>query len=111
MTPGRHGTCSQAHGLSAIPLVVDNAVIAGAIDGRLYIFDAESGETIFQYDTLRGFETVNGVAARGGSIDSHSVFAGSGMLFVAAGYGSFRQPPGNVLLAFRPKATLRAAAR
>ncbi len=107
----RHGTCSQAHGLSAIPLVVDNAVIAGAIDGRLYIFDAESGETIFQYDTLRDFETVNGVAARGGSIDSHSVFAGSGMLFVAAGYGSFRQPPGNVLLAFRPKATLRAAAR
>ena len=39
--------------------------------------------------------------------DAIEVFAGSGMLFVASGYGGFRQPPGNVLLAFRPKARTR----
>lgn len=40
---------------------------------------------------------------KGGGVDSHSIFAGDGMVFIASGYGSFRQPPGNVLLAFRPK--------
>jgi polyvinyl alcohol dehydrogenase (cytochrome) len=90
--------------LSAAPLVVDKSVVAGALDGRIYIFDAASGDIVWQYDTLRDFETANGVKGQGGGIDSHSVFAGAGMLFVASGYGGFRQPPGNVLLAFRPKA-------
>ena len=26
-----------------------------------------------------------------------------GMLFIGSGYGQFRQPPGNVLLAFKPR--------
>ncbi len=69
----------------------------------IYIFDAATGDIVWQYDTLRDFTTLNGVKGQGGGIDSHSVFAGSGMLFVASGYGGFRQPPGNVLLAFRPK--------
>ena len=33
---------------------------------------------------------------------SHSISAGSGMVFVGSGYGQFRQVPGNVLLAFKP---------
>ena len=58
---------------------------------------------MWQYDTLRSFDTVNGVPGQGGAIDSQSVFAGDGMLFIGSGYGQFRQPPGNVLLAFRPR--------
>jgi len=58
---------------------------------------------LWQYDTLRDFPTLNGVEGKGGSIESHSVFAGAGMLFVGSGYGQFSQAPGNVLLAFRPK--------
>jgi len=95
--------CDTRFGLSAIPLVVDESVIAGAVDGRLYIFDADSGERIFLYDTLRDFETVNGVKAQGGAIDAHSVFAGAGMVFVGSGYGRFGQAAGNVLLAFKPR--------
>ena len=34
---------------------------------------------------------------------NHHWFAGDGMLFVGAGYGSFGQQAGNVLVAFRPK--------
>ena len=64
---------------------------------------------VFAFDTLGDFDTVNGVPGRGGSIDSHSVFAGAGMVFAASGYGSFGQPEGNVLLAFRPKAAPAAA--
>lgn len=103
----RFNLCAEKYGLSAAPLVVDKSVVAGALDGRIYIFDAATGDTVWQYDTLRDFATVNGVKGQGGGIDSHSVFAGSGMLFVASGYGGFRQPPGNVLLAFRPKSKAR----
>ena len=46
---------------------------------------------------------MNGIEGKGGSIDSQSVFAGAGMLFIGSGYGQFSQAPGNVLLAFRPK--------
>lgn len=99
----RFNLCGEKYGLSAAPLVVDKSVVAGALDGRIYIFDAATGDIVWQYDTLRDFSTVNGIKGQGGGIDSHSVFAGSGMLFVASGYGGFRQPPGNVLLAFRPK--------
>ncbi|HEX7038153.1 MAG TPA: PQQ-binding-like beta-propeller repeat protein [Pseudomonadales bacterium] len=106
----RYDQCGERYGISAAPLVVDRSVIAGAVDGRLYVFDAASGRIVFQYDTLRDFQTVNGIAGRGGSIESHSVFAGAGMVFVGSGYGAFRQAPGNVLLAFRPRAAVAAAA-
>jgi polyvinyl alcohol dehydrogenase (cytochrome) len=95
--------CARRFGFSAAPIVVDKSVLAGGADGRFFIFDSASGKVQFQYDTLRDFETINGVEANGGSIDSHSIFAGAGMVFVGSGYGSFGQPAGNVLLAFRPK--------
>ncbi|MGI1678669.1 MAG: PQQ-binding-like beta-propeller repeat protein [Cellvibrionaceae bacterium] len=100
----RFDLCDSKYGLSAAPLSIDKSVIAGALDGRLYIFDGKNGEIIWQYDTLKDFKTLNGITANGGGIDSHSVFAGNGMVFVSSGYGGFRQPPGNVLLAFKPKA-------
>ncbi|XOV87867.1 MAG: PQQ-binding-like beta-propeller repeat protein [Pseudomonadota bacterium] len=94
--------CDEKFGLSAAPLAVDDSVVAGSIDGRLYVFDGRTGEVTFEFDTLRDFTTVNGYPARGGSIDSHSVFAGAGMVFVGSGYGSFGQAPGNVLIALKP---------
>ena len=82
---------------------MDGAVIAAGLDGRLFIFNSETGEELFQYDTVKDFDTVNGVEGYGGTIDSHSIAAGSGMVFVGSGYGSFRQVAGNVLLAFKPR--------
>jgi len=94
--------CDARYGFSAMPLVIDGALVAGNIDGRLFIFDTETGQILFEYDTAVGFDTVNGVAARGGSIDAQSIAAGAGMLFVGSGYDRFRQQAGNTLLAFRP---------
>lgn len=94
--------CAGLYGFSAAPLTVDGAVLTGGLDGRLFVFNAESGEELFRYDTVKDFETVNGVKGYGGSIDSHSIAAGSGMVFVGSGYGSFSQVAGNVLLAFKP---------
>jgi polyvinyl alcohol dehydrogenase (cytochrome) len=95
--------CANRYGLSATPLVVDGAVISAGIDGRVYIFDGVDGRILFQYDTAQRYTGINGVQGNGGSIDAHSIAAGAGMVFVASGYGSFGQPPGNVLLAFRPR--------
>jgi polyvinyl alcohol dehydrogenase (cytochrome) len=65
----------------------------------VYVYDAATGDIVWRYDTLRDF----GVQGKGGGVDSHSIFAGAGLVFIASGYGAFGQPPGNVLLAFRPR--------
>ena len=94
--------CDALYGFSATPLSVDGAIITAGLDGRLFIFNSSSGELLFKYDTVQDFETVNGVAGYGGSIDSHAIAAGSGMVFVGSGYGQFGEVAGNVLLAFKP---------
>ena len=95
--------CETRNGLSATPLLIDGALVSAGVDGRLYIFDKENGDILFQYDTVREYETVNGVPGFGGAIDSHSIAAGGGMLFIGSGYGRVGGTPGNVLLAFSPK--------
>ncbi len=95
--------CNSRYGLSATPLVVDGAVVTAGLDGRLHIFDGVDGRVLFEFDTARPYETINGIEGAGGSVDSHSIAAGAGMIFIGSGYGSFSQPPGNVLLGFRPR--------
>ncbi|MBC7982517.1 MAG: PQQ-binding-like beta-propeller repeat protein, partial [Candidatus Obscuribacterales bacterium] len=97
-------SCSSNIGLSGAPTVIDGAVVAGGLDGFLRAFDVKTGAVLFKFDTAREFETLNGVKANGGSIDSASIVAANGYLFANSGYGMFGQVPGNVLLAFKPKA-------
>ncbi len=92
--------CETRHGLSATPLLVDGALVSAGVDGRLYVFDKTNGDLLFEYDTIRDYETVNGVPGIGGAIDSHSIAAGGGMLLINSGYGRMGGTPGNVLLAF-----------
>jgi polyvinyl alcohol dehydrogenase (cytochrome) len=95
--------CATSMGLSAAPTVIDGAVVQGGVDGFVRAFDARTGEVLFQFDTARPFESINGVEGRGGSIDNAAIVAANGYLLVSSGYGMFGQMPGNVLLAFRPK--------
>jgi polyvinyl alcohol dehydrogenase (cytochrome) len=95
--------CERLYGFSGAPTVIDGAVIQGGLDGRLYVVDAKTGQELWKYDTLRDFPTLNGVAGKGGSIDSASIIGVNGLVLVGSGYGMFGQAPGNVLLAFRPK--------
>jgi polyvinyl alcohol dehydrogenase (cytochrome) len=85
---------------SAAPTVIDGVVFAGGLDGHLRAYSTEDGSVIWDFDTAREFETVNGVPARGGSIDGPGPVVARGMVFVHSGYGTFNQMPGNVLLAF-----------
>ena len=95
--------CANRFGLSAPPLVVDGAVMAGSLDGRLHVFDGKTGKLLSTHDTAVPFETVNGFKGAGGSIDAAGPFAGDGMVFVGSGYASFGQAGGNVLVAYRPR--------
>jgi len=95
--------CAGKFGLSAPPLVVDGAVIAGSLDGRLHVFDGKTGKLLSTHDTAVPFQTVNGFKGAGGSIDAAGPFAGDGMVFVGSSYSSFGQAGGNVLVAYRPK--------
>lgn len=92
-------------GMSPAPLLVDGAVVTGTTQGMLRIFDAKTGDVLFEYMTNRAYpNTVTGIPGQGGGLDSAPYIAGDGTLFVQSGYARFGEPPGNVLIAFRPKA-------
>jgi polyvinyl alcohol dehydrogenase (cytochrome) len=58
---------------------------------------------IWSFDTARTFETVNGVAARGGAIDVGGPAIAHGMVLTTSGNGTWGGQRGNVLLAFGPQ--------
>ena len=70
------------------------------MDGHLRAYKASDGALLWDFDTLRDFETVNGVKAHGGSLNATGPTVYRGMLFVNSGYGALGGMPGNVLLAF-----------
>jgi polyvinyl alcohol dehydrogenase (cytochrome) len=90
--------CSAAQ--SAAVTAIPGVVFSGSADGGMRAYAAADGEILWTYDTNRAFETVNDVAARGGSIDGPGPVVAGGMLFVTAGNAGFVGTPGNVLLAF-----------
>jgi polyvinyl alcohol dehydrogenase (cytochrome) len=98
---GSRPGCSpaQSAALTAIPGVI----FSGSMDGHMRAFAAEDGQVLWDFDTVRPFTTVNGVAAKGGTIDGPGPVVVNGMLFMNSGYGRFGGAPGNVLLAFAPE--------
>jgi polyvinyl alcohol dehydrogenase (cytochrome) len=89
---------TQSAAVTAIPGVV----FSGSNDGHLRGYSSEDGKILWDFDTAREFDTVNGVKARGGSIDGPGAVVVHGMVFVTSGYSRFGGMPGNVLLAFEP---------
>ena len=90
--------CSPA--LLAAVTAVPGAVFSGAWDGLFRAYDARDGSVLWEFDTNGGHDTVNGVAARGGSINGPGPVVVDGMVYVNSGYAAFGGRPGNVLLAF-----------
>ncbi len=94
---GRPG-CSAAQ-MAAVTLI-PGVAFSGSMDGHLRAYETGGGAIIWDYDTLRDFETTNGVKARGGSLNAGGAAVVGGMLYVNSGYGALGGMPGNVLLAF-----------
>ena len=80
--------------------MIPGAVLAGSHDGGLRAYSTEDGRVLWEFDTNKGFETVNGVKATGASIDGSPLIVVDGMIYVNSGYGGIAGRPGNVLLAF-----------
>ena len=95
---GERRPCSpaQSAAVSAIPGVV----FSGSVDGHLRAFATNGGAIVWDFDAVRDFKTVNGVAGRGGAFDAGGPVVAGGMLFAGSGYANWGGLPGNVLLAF-----------
>jgi polyvinyl alcohol dehydrogenase (cytochrome) len=90
--------CSPAQ--SAAVTAIPGVVFSGSVDGHLRAYSASNGAVVWDVDTAREYETVNGKPARGGSLDIAGPAVVNGMLFVNSGYGQWGGMPGNVLLVF-----------
>ncbi len=71
-----------------------------AIQFGLRAYDSATGEVIWTFDTNPAFDTVNGIAANGGSMDGPGPVIANGLVYVTAGNGGPFGRPGNVLLVF-----------
>lgn len=95
---GERKRCSPAQ--SAAVTAIPGVAFSGAVDGHLRAYSMTDGKVIWDFDTVGEYKTVNGVEARGGSIDGPGPAVAGGMLFANSGYVSAGGMPGNVLLAF-----------
>ena len=87
---------SNAAAASAIPGVA----FVGGTDGKLHALSTTDGKQLWETETAREFDTVNKVAAKGGSMGAPGPTIVGGMVFINSGYGVGGTRPGNVLLAF-----------
>ncbi|HEY1241185.1 MAG TPA: hypothetical protein VGF16_11555, partial [Bryobacteraceae bacterium] len=95
---GERKRCSPAQ--SAAVTAIPGVAFSGSVDGHLRAYSMADGKVIWDFDTVGEYKTVNGVEARGGSIDGPGPAIAGGMLFANSGYVSAGGMPGNVLLAF-----------
>lgn len=76
-------------------------LFSGSMDGHMRVYRNTDGEIVWDFDANRDFETVNGVAGRGGSFNGGGVTVVDGWLYFTSGYGIFGMD-GNVMLVFGP---------
>lgn len=93
--------CSFYYGLSAAATATDDVVFSGGLNGILHAYDIRNGDILWQTETAKPFDAVNGVQGHGGSIDVDGQVLAGDWLYVQSGYSMFGQLPGNVLLAYR----------
>ena len=98
---GAIANCSPAQ--PAAVTAIAGVVFAGSLDGHLRAYSAKDGTIIWDVDTVRDYDTVNGVKAKGGAIDGPGAIVANGMVLVNSGYTRTGGIAGNVLLAFAPE--------
>ncbi len=103
-TPAPQPACLGKTGCSAAQpgptSLMEGAVFAGSDDGHMRAYDTAAGRILWEFDSGRDFQTINGVKAQGGSIDSTGATIAGGMVYWNSGYSRIPIMPGNVLLAF-----------
>lgn len=90
-------------GVSAAATAMPGVVFAGHLDGHVRAYAAADGRVLWDFDTTRPVEAVNGLIARGGGMSGGGPALGDGHLVVNSGYGLYFHEPGNALLVFAPR--------
>jgi polyvinyl alcohol dehydrogenase (cytochrome) len=94
----------RARGREAALSVIPGVVFSTGWDGVVHALSASDGKVLWQYDTVKPFETVNKVAAKGGSMGGPGPVVAGGTVFIGSGFPGIQNgTPGNVLLAFTPQ--------
>jgi hypothetical protein len=94
-SPPFQGLCSRADSTG-----VGTRAGRASADCALRAYFAENGKIAWDMDTKGDYQAVNGVAAKGGSIDGGGAVVVDGMVYVGSGSGFVGTAPGNVLLAY-----------
>jgi polyvinyl alcohol dehydrogenase (cytochrome) len=94
---GTRKRCSPAQ--SAPVSLIPGVAFSGSVDGHLRAYSVADGAIIWDVDTIRSYDTVNGVPGRGGSLNVAGAAVSGGTVFVESGYVQ-NGTPGNVMLAF-----------
>jgi polyvinyl alcohol dehydrogenase (cytochrome) len=102
-TPPAKDTCGTRTGCnSAQPgavTAIPGVIFSGSLDGHLRAYESETGRIIWDIDTTSEVKTINGVTARGGSLNGPGATIAGGMVYVNSGY-ALGFMPGNLLLAY-----------
>ncbi len=95
---GTRPRCSPAQ-LAAVS-AISGVIFSGSLDGHMRAFAANDGTVVWDYDTVRAYQTVNGIEGHGGSLDGPGPAIGNGVIVFNSGSHTAGGVPGNVLLAF-----------
>jgi polyvinyl alcohol dehydrogenase (cytochrome) len=103
LAPAPKPTCLGVPGCSAAQpapvTAIPGVAFLGSWDGHLRAYETKKGAIIWDISTAQDFTTVNGVKAKGGSINSMAPVIAGGAVYITSGYSGAAMP-GNVLLAF-----------
>ena len=72
--------------------VIPGAVFSGSVDGHMRAFSVTDGALLWDMDTARTYDAVNGVKAFGGNIDGAAQTVANGTLFVNSGNSTATSP-------------------
>ncbi|HMF94905.1 MAG TPA: PQQ-binding-like beta-propeller repeat protein [Vicinamibacterales bacterium] len=106
-TPAPKLECNTGRGCtgaqSAPASVIPGVVFSGSVDGHLRAYSTGDGSILWDFNTVREYETVNKIPGKGGSIDAAGPVIADGLVVTNSGYSLWRGIAGNVLLAFSAK--------
>jgi polyvinyl alcohol dehydrogenase (cytochrome) len=95
------GTSRCNNSQSAAATLIPGVVFSGTADGHLRAYATKDGTIIWDFDTAaQPYDGVNGMQAKGGTLDGGGPVVVNGVLYTNSGYGRLIGQPGNLLLAF-----------
>jgi polyvinyl alcohol dehydrogenase (cytochrome) len=85
------GETQCSHAQSQAVTVMPGAAFSGSMDGHLRAYSTINGKVLWDFDTTKAYQTLNGITASGGPLDHGGAVVVNGVVYINSG---------NALLAF-----------